>query len=253
MTTKRRLDVAVLGAAGLVGRALVPRLGHHELRLLDRRADRTRGIRRQDVRRLRSLTRALQGCDVVVDLAAAARADSPWSAVYRNNIRSVWTVLEAARLAGVPRVVHASSNHVATGYETDAPWAAVVTGDHGGLDAEELPRLPTTVPPRPVSAYGAGKVFAEAACRWYTEAHGLSTVCLRIGTVLEPDRPRTSRHYATWLSHADLAGYVDAAALAPASLGHAVVWGVSANRWRMWETVPNALGYVPTSDAEEFR
>lgn len=247
------LDVVVLGAAGLVGRALTPRLDHHRLRLLDRRPDRAAGIRRVDARRMRPLTRAFEGADAVVDLAGSARAEGPWRAVYRNDVPSVRTVLEAARRAGVSRVVYASSNHVATAYERQDPWDRVVAGRYEGLAPQELPRLRTTVPARPVSAYGTGKVFAEAACHWYSEEHGLSTVCLRIGTVLEPDRPRTPRHFATWLSHDDLAGYVEAALTAPAALRHAVVWAVSRNTWRMWDTEDTPLGYVPVSDAEAHR
>jgi uronate dehydrogenase len=96
-------------------------------------------------------------------------------------------------------------------------------------------------------------VFAESACRWYSERHGLPTVCLRIGTVLEPDRPRNSRHFSTWLSHRDLAGFVDAAITAPSP--EAVGWAVSSNTWRIWDIADShaRLGYGPRDDAEMWR
>jgi nucleoside-diphosphate-sugar epimerase len=248
--------VAVIGAGGLLGRALLPQLGGTcEVMALDRRGDRVRGIHKVDARRLNQLTKALRGCDVVVDLAADASWDAPWERVYRNNILIVRTVLEASLRAGVSRVVHASSNQLMAGYETDDPWAAVVAGRYDGLDPHDLPQLSVEAPPRPRSAYGAGKVFAESACRWYSERHGLATVCLRIGTVLEPDRPRNSRHFATWLSHHDLGGFVDAAITAPSTRKCAVGWAVSSNTWRIWDIADShaRLGYEPHDDAEKWR
>lgn len=248
--------VAVIGAAGLVGRAAVPDLRlHYDLRLLDRRPPRGSDVRRVDARRVRSLTRALRGCDVVVDLAADARWDAPWESVYRNNIRMVRAVLEAARVAGVRRVVHASSNQVAAGYERDEPWVSVLAGRRDGIHPDRLHRISATDAVRPVSAYGAAKVFAEAACRWYAEAHGLSTVCLRIGTVLEPDRPRNERHRSTWLSHRDLQGFLRAAIDAPDTTPPTVAWAASANTWGIWDVAgaTELLGYHPQDDAEAAR
>ncbi|WP_276203108.1 NAD-dependent epimerase/dehydratase family protein [Intrasporangium chromatireducens] len=244
----------MLGAAGAVGRALVPGLALHDLRLFDRRADPAAGIARLDARHLRTLTRRLRGCDAVVDLASDARWDAPWESVYRNNIRLVHCTLEASARAGVKRVVYASSNQVAAGYEREDPWAPVLRGEHDGADPGRLPRLSTEAQVRPCNAYGAGKVFAEAACRWYTETTGVSTVCLRIGTVLWPDRPRNERHFSTWLSHRDLAGHVNAAVLAPPKVRSAVTWAVSANTWRIWDVGDGTdWRYQPCDDAERFR
>ena len=245
--------VAVIGAAGLVARAAVPALRRdYVLRLLDRRPPRGSDVRRVDARRVRSLTRALGGCDVVVDLAADARWDAPWDSVYQNNMQLVHAVLEAARDAGLRRVVHASSNQVAAGYERDEPWASVLSGRHDGLDPGKLRRISAHDPVRPVSPYGAAKVFAEAACRWYSEAYGLSTICLRIGTVLEPDRPRNERHRSTWLSHRDLQGFLRAAIDAPDTTPPTVAWAASANTWGIWDVAGAAdlLGYQPRDDAE---
>jgi hypothetical protein len=83
----------------------------------------------------------------------------------------------------------------------------------------------------------------------------MSCLCLRIGTVRRDDRPREARHYATLLTHADLAGLVDAALRAPLELRHGIYYGVSANTWRFWD-IANArdeLGFEPHDDAESFR
>lgn len=248
--------VAVVGAAGLVGRAALPGLrGEYDLRLLDLQPPRRSDVRRVNAKRVPALKRALVGCDVVVDLAADARWDAPWDSVYRNNMQLVHSVLEAARGAGVRRVVHASSNQVAAGYERDEPWASVVSGRRDGTGPHQLRRISAYDPVRPMSPYGAAKVFAEAACRWYSEAYGLSTVCLRIGTVLEPDWPRNERHLSTWLSHRDLQGFLRAAIEAPDSTSPTVAWAVSANTWGIWDVAAasDVLGYYPQDDAEACR
>jgi Nucleoside-diphosphate-sugar epimerases len=250
------MRVALIGARGLVGSALVPRLtGDYDLLLLDRRRDRSNSVRGLDARRVRTLTRALRGCDAVVDLAADAAWSAPWTAVYRNNIRLTVAVLESARLAGVPTVVHASSNQVAAGYERDEPWSSVVAGRLEDLEPCRLPQLSVGAPPRPVNAYGAAKAFSEAACAWYAEEYGLTTTCLRIGSLLNPDRPRNARHMATWLSHRDLHGFVDGALRRPQQAGASVAWAVSLNTWRIWDVsdTERLCGYAPADDAETWR
>lgn len=250
------MKVAVVGARGQVGTALVPALAERfTVVLLDRRGDRASAIHGLDARKVRNLARAIEGCDAVVDLAADAHWQTPWGAVYENNIPLAVAVLESARLAGVPAVVHASSNQVAAGYEHDEPYASIVAGRLESLHPDHVTRLPVNIPPRPVNAYGAAKAFSEAACAWYTEQHALTTTCLRIGSVLTPDRPRNARHLATWLSHRDLQGFVVGALGRPPGAGASVTWAVSANTWRIWDLsdVEERCGYVPVDNAEVWR
>jgi uronate dehydrogenase len=143
-------------------------------------------------------------------------------------------VLEAARRAGVPRVVLASSNH-AVGF-TPRPASGSLTE----ADAR----------PRPDTYYGVSKVAMEALGSLYADRYGLDVVCLRIGSALP--EPRTPRHLSTWLSPADTVALVDAALTTP-SPGFAVVWGVSANTRGWWDlTAARALGYEPVDDAEVY-
>jgi uronate dehydrogenase len=247
--------VLVTGAAGLIGGILWEGLaGEHTLRGIDLRPDRTRGIARADVRRPRSIRSAFEGIEAVVDLATRPNVDLPWDEV-EEDMRGRINVLEAAREHGVRRYVCASSNHVTGNYELDEPYASIVAGAYEGLDPSSIPLIATGWPLRPDSPYGIGKGFAEVAARYYAEQHGISCICLRIGTVLADDRPTTPRHYATLLTHADLVRLVDSALRAPATLRHGVYYGVSANRWRFWD-LANAheeLGFEPQDDAERFR
>jgi UDP-glucose 4-epimerase len=82
------------------------------------------------------------------------------------NIGGTAAVLEAARDAGVGRVVLAST--------------AGVYGDP--------PRLPTAEdsPIRPLSPYGAGKAAAETYMELFSRLHGISTLSLRMANVYGP-------------------------------------------------------------------
>ena len=129
----------------------------------------------------------------------------------RDNIIGTRNVFEAARLAGVAKVVFASSNHVVGGYEVEAGAQLYALKDRRVYsESSEV---------RPDSLYGASKVFGEALGRMYSDQYGIKVVCLRLGTVLGDDDPRSARIpelirwpalapkdrlrrvRATWLSH----------------------------------------------------
>jgi uronate dehydrogenase len=152
-------------------------------------------------------------------------------------------------------VIFASSNAVTAGYEKDEPWLSVIAGRYGGLDPAQLPRISTTSPLRPTGPYAVSKAFGEAACRYYSDAFGLSTICMRIGSVNADNRPHQLRDYATWLSNGDLAGLMVAAIEAPADVGFCVFYGVSANTWRMFDLseAEAAIGFRPADNAETWR
>lgn len=140
------------------------------------------------------------------------------------------SVFEAARLAGVERIVYASSNHAFGCYPITEPVSPVL-------------------PPRPDSLYGAFKVLGETMLRTYYDRHSIRSVSLRIGTFRT--LPIDQRSLATWLSPADAARLVDAALRHP-DPGCLVVNGYSANT-RIKTHDPNwsFLGYVPQDNAED--
>ena len=250
-----RPHVLVTGAAGLIGRILLDGLAdEYAVHGLDVR--RGPGVEHVvDTSGGRRLARRFEGMRAVVDLAADASVNASWKTVSENNIPATANVLEAAREAGVQRVVFASSNHVVGMYERDEPYASIVAGRYEGLDADDLPRLTSDVPIRPDGPYGIGKAFGEAAARYYAEEHRLSVICLRIGTVNAANRPETARQLATLLTHRDLVLLVRCCVAAPDSVRFAVLYGVSANTWRFWdlEEARRAVGYAPVDDAEAWR
>jgi len=224
--------VLLTGAAGRIGAALRTRLPEYgwQVRGFDREPAPDSII--GDVTNPADLDAAFAGVAAVVHLAGQP-TEAPWPVLREANVDGLVQLFEAARRAGVRRVVFASSNH-ATGF-TSRPA--------GG-------ELPDDAPPRPDTLYGVTKVFGEALGRYYADRYGFEVACLRIGTFAE--RPRDRRGLATWLSPDDATRLVDAALRAP-DLGFAVLWGVSANTQRWWSLARGrALGYDAQDDAERF-
>jgi uronate dehydrogenase len=167
------------------------------------------------------------GCDAIVHLGAVPD-EAAFDVLAGPNLHGAFHVLDAARRAGVRRVVLASSGR-ATGFYR--------VGE----------RLDGDATPRPDGLYAATKAFAEALGRMYADRFGLEVVALRIGTFEE--RPRTTRDLSTWLSHGDARRLVRAALTGPVD-GYLGVYGVSANT-RAWWDLPPTLGYAPEDDAED--
>jgi uronate dehydrogenase len=252
VTAGRR--VLITGVRGLVGQVLRTALAEdYQIAGVDVRRGRD-GLVRSDMARLRHAERAVDGADVVIDLASA-HWRQPWDVVRDNNIPAAWNTLEAARRRGVRRVIYASSNHVTGLYERDHPYASIVAGDYDGLNPATVPKITTSMAVRPDSPYGVGKVLGEAAARYYAEGHGLSVLCLRIGTLNRASRPAAARHFATLLTHDDMARLIRCCIEAPPDLTFGVYYGVSANTWRIWDLddARRAIGYEPQDDAERWR
>lgn len=232
--------ILITGAAGAIGGLLRTELARpdRELVLLDvvsppepAPGEAARVIT-ASVADLDVLLAAAEGASAIVHLANLIE-DETWEAHARINITGTYNVLEAARRAGVQRVVYASSNH-AVGF-TEQPAAGV--------------EVPATLAPRPDSYYGVCKVASEALCSLYHDRHGLDTICLRIGSC-RPE-PNDRRCLWSWLSYPDTVRLVEAALTAPAP-GFRIVWGVSANTRRWWSLEEGrAIGYEPRDDAED--
>jgi nucleoside-diphosphate-sugar epimerase len=246
----------ITGAAGLLGRMLVGGLGErYAVSGIDRMGSRRGQVRRVDLSKPKGLDSVFDGFDTVIDLAALPSDRTPWSEVWQNNLPATMNALEAAQHGGVRRYVFASSNHVTGMYERDPPYAAIAAGEYQGLDPRETPLIEPSWPLRPDGPYAIGKALGEAAARYYSDAFGLSAICLRIGTVNRENRPTAPRQFATLLSHADLLRLVQAAVTAPADLQYGIYYGVSRNTWRFWgiSDARDEIGYEPQEDAERFR
>jgi uronate dehydrogenase len=239
MTQQR---VLITGASGVVGRLMRSRMRRPDriLRLLDIA---TPAAAEPD-EPVEIITGSVTDPDVVAQACADAQAvihlgglsrESSFEATLEVNIAGTHTVLEAARAAGVPRVILASSNH-AVGFLPTAGW---------GPDG-----IPGDANPRPDTYYGFSKAAIEALGSLYHSRFGIDVICVRIGSCFE--RPGDLRGLSTWLSPDDGARLFEACLAAP-SPGFRVIWGVSDNTRRVASLAgARALGYESRDNAEIF-
>jgi uronate dehydrogenase len=244
----------VTGLSGLIGGALRKHLhGDDALRGLNRRPVAGVECHLADLGDLDAIQPAFADVDTVVHLAAAAGDSHAPAEIMRSNVTGTYHVFEAARRAGVRRVVFASSGATVSGWEREPPFSHIVAGRYDEVGSWSP--LTHESPPRPSGLYGASKVWGEALARHYADAHGLSAICLRIGRVREEDRPMSPREFSVWCSQRDIARMIVACIEAPPSLRFDIFYVVSANRWsyRDVEHPRAVLGWIPVDRAEDHR
>ena len=246
-------SVLVTGMSGLIGRALRKEVeGRYDLRALNRSAVEGLPCHRADIADLGAIEPAFAGVETVVHLAAQV-GNPGWEAVERHNITGTYNVFEAARRAGVRRVVFASSGAVVSAIEADKPYSDLVAGRYDGLTS--WPMLTHLSPLRPHGLYGASKAWGEALGRHYADAHGLSVLCVRIGRVHAEDKPTIAREFSVWCSQRDIVRLLARCIEAPAALRYDIFFGNSRNKWgyRDLEHPRAVLGWEPLDAAENHR
>jgi uronate dehydrogenase len=229
--------ILITGAAGSIGTMLRSRLARpgRVLRLLDV-APLPGGPGPGEepvaasVTDMAALTAACAGAEAIVHLGGIP-SEAAWAQVLDVNINGTYTVFEAARRAGVRRVVFASSNHAV-----------------GFAPRESFP-VPDAAYPAPDTYYGVSKAAGEAIAALYASRYGLDAICVRILSCFA--KPLNPRMLSTWLSPDDAGRLFEACLTAPAP-GFRVIYGVSANTRGGWVSLDGAraLGYQPRDDAE---
>ncbi|GAC1374151.1 MAG: NAD(P)-dependent oxidoreductase [Pseudarthrobacter sp.] len=201
------MKIAVTGGSGKLGRHVVRRLSDdgHQVLNLDRAGERNPGLAIVDLRNYGQVLDVLlglddrhDGFDAVVHLGAIpAPGIIPDAATFENNMLSTYNVFQAARRAGIKKVVYASSETVlGLPFDVDPPYIPV---------DEEYPA-------RPESTYSLVKHLEEQMAiqltRWDP---ALRITGLRFSNVMDPedyerfpqfDADVTARKWNLW-------GYID--------------------------------------------
>ena len=246
--------VLITGMTGVIGTALREHLGKdHLLRALNRRNIPDVDCHVADIADLDAIVPAFDGIDTVVHMAAHS-GEAEFDVLLQHNIIGTYNVFEAARRAGCRRIIAASSGSVVTGWESEAPYDAIVDGNYDNLPAS-WPKLTHETPVRPSGLYGCSKAWLEALGRHFADSTELSVICLRIGRVMQVDRPVDPRHYAVWCSRRDLASLVRCCIDAPDELSYEIFYALSDNRWgfRDLEHAQRLVGFHPQDHAEDYR
>ncbi|MEI7769334.1 MAG: NAD-dependent epimerase/dehydratase family protein [Chloroflexales bacterium] len=185
------MKILVTGGAGFIGSHVVRWLvaQGHQVSVLDNfstgRQESLAPVRaainviRGDIRDFATVLAAAHDAELIIHLAAMVSVvqsvEQPLEAYASNAIGSLH-VLEAARQAGVRRVVQASS--------------CAVYGN-----TEQLPVHEATSPD-PLSPYASTKLAAEQAGQLYTRLYGVATVSLRFFNVYGPRQDPASPYAA---------------------------------------------------------
>jgi nucleoside-diphosphate-sugar epimerase len=177
------MRIALTGGSGKLGRTVLGRLRAegHEVLNLDRDGTRGAGFLRIDLTDYGQVLDVFSGVDdqangfdAVVHLGAIpAPGIAPDVVTFHNNMLSTYNVFQAARRAGIRRIVYASSETVlGLPFDTDPPYLPV---------DEEYPA-------RPESTYSLVKHLEEQMAiemvRWDPL---LSITALRFSNVMDPE------------------------------------------------------------------
>ena len=230
-------NILVTGAAGIVGTALRPilRESYQSILLSDivelNNLAENESFHSCDLTDLETLTSLTKQADGVVHLGGLVGANYTFEETLTANIMGTHCVFEAAKLAGIKRVINASSHH-AVGF---TPRGRTI--DHA-------------TPPRPNSEYALTKAYGEAAASYYADNFGLEILSIRIGYV--GDDVSTERRMFTWISPRDLAQLIEIG-FTWKDLHHEIVYGVSESPEPAFFDNSNAIamGYQPLDRAAD--
>jgi nucleoside-diphosphate-sugar epimerase len=248
-------QILITGMSGLIGGVARQQLqDKYTLSALNRSAVDGVPCTRADLADFAAMRPAFDGIDTVVHLAANASGGAGWAELHQANIVGTYNVFEAARQAGVKRVIYASSGSTVAGWEREDPYGALVEGRYDDV-GESWPLITHESPTRPSGIYGATKVWGEALARHFTDTTDLSIICLRIGHVVRADRPQSTRDFSIWCSQRDIGQIIEKCVTAPADLKFDIFFVLSDNKWgyRDINHPREVVGYVPQDRAEDFR
>jgi UDP-glucose 4-epimerase len=169
------MNIAITGALGRLGRYVVAAFApHHTVRLIDIAP--APGCVQADVRDLPALLTAFRDIEIVIHLGAIDKSVAvDDAATLQVNAIGTWNVFEAARQAGVRRIVHCSSSS-AIGVDQTNPT----------MSPAYLP-IDEAHPAHPTDAYGLSKLCGERIAESFSR-RGLEVIVIRPCFVSFPEQ-----------------------------------------------------------------
>jgi len=232
-----RERILITGPGGRVGTHLVPLLREHfALRLFDVQPLKPQDddeVLHGDIRDFDALLKACQGVHALVHLAAVPDEDDFHSKLLPMNLAGGYNAFEAARQAGVRKILFASTGQTILNY----PRGQWVT-----------PEMPV----RPHTVYACTKIFGEALGRYYSETHNMQVICIRICWFQGYDSPRLRNEkewWPKWCSPRDLTQLIVKSIRSDVKF--AIFFGISNNTGRFLD-ISNSqqlIGYAPEDDS----
>ena len=196
---KRHKRVLVTGASGRVGRHVVDALtGDREVTVLDL-APPVQDVPyiEGNILDLDTVRAAMTGQDAVIHLAAIdIGVPAEPEAYFGTNVMGTWNTVQAAREAGIGKVVLASS------------ISAIGIGEMRPDFAPEYLPVDEAHAMKPAHAYGVSKLVVEDIARSFALHGDVSITCLRPVAVIVESNLRRTVERAEDLSHSWLAAYV---------------------------------------------
>jgi nucleoside-diphosphate-sugar epimerase len=202
----------VTGSAGKLGQWVVRELKSHQHHVTT--FDRVCGSEPADrdlvgdIENLPTVAEAVTGADAILHLAGIrTHGLMPDDETFRINVMGAFNVHEAAKRAGVPRIVSMSSEAV-LGWAPGS-WQREHLPDYLPIDEEH--------PCRPQDCYGLSKVALEAVGRSFTDRCGMETVFIRAPWIASPaELEEVARTNGRAIREFGLYHYVDVRDLATA-------------------------------------
>lgn len=249
--------VLVTGASGLIGGLVIEHLGdRYELTGLARRPVEGITSLQADITDAEGIKPAFEGVHTVLHLAAATTGLTElWEPTMAITVEGTLNVYEAARQAGVKRVVFMSSGNTQLGYMFDrsGPYWKLANMREDDADFPTNWRMITLDdPPYPSNPYGVGKLYGEHMGRLYADLHGISSLVIRLGGVLKENRPHVRGIWPGFLDQMDAVDMIDRCISAPDDLKFDIFNAISNNSWR-WREIAHGhdvLGWAPKGSAE---
>jgi uronate dehydrogenase len=238
-----RERILITGPGGRVGKEIVPLLReHYALRLLDAAPLKHIVLAgddefvQVDIRDLAAIREACRGVAAMVHLAAISDEDDFHTRLLPMNLEGVYNAFEAARQAGLKKVVFTSTGQTVLGYRKGES-------------------VTTDMPPRPSTVYACTKLFGEALARQFSDRHGMSMIVIRL-CWFQPYDSELIRQpgdiQREWCSPRDFVQLLVKSLRTALPFG--VFFGLSNNTRRCWD-IANArelLGYAPEDDAASY-